>query len=199
MASRFALSFVDNYQAWHPYDTVPEETWLNVVSADFEELAGLSKEEAYDEILRELEKYLEFDRVHIDGERTGLQLNADLPLFMNTVGSWQYRPMPGLYREDARAKFENLYLAGDYCKSPVDIVSLEGAVMTARIAVCAIAEQAGFKAAIPEPNAPAEVGDRALDELKHELEPWLRLAARGNFGATRVARLVAQDLPRSNR
>jgi len=33
MASRFALSFVDNYQAWHPYEKDHKETWLNVVAA----------------------------------------------------------------------------------------------------------------------------------------------------------------------
>lgn len=199
MASRFALSFVDNYQAWHRYDKDHKETWLNVVSADFEELAGLGKEEAQVEMLRELEKYLEFEWGDIDKERTDLQLNTELPLFMNTVGSWQYRPVPGLYREGERVRFENFYLAGDYCRSSVDIVSLEGAVMTARIAACAIAEQAGYRGAIPESDAPAEVSDRKLDDLKHELEPWLRLAARGRFGATALARLVAQGLPRSNR
>jgi hypothetical protein len=199
MASRFALSFIDNYQAWHPYDKDYKETWLNVVSADFEELAGLSNEEARLEMLRELEKYLEFEWGDIDNERTDLQLNTDLPLFMNTVGSWQYRPVPGLYKESGRVKFANLYLAGDYCRSSVDIVSLEGAVTTARIAACAIAEQAGHKGAIPESDAPAEVSDRKLGELKRELEPWLRLAARGRFGATALARLVAQGLPRSSR
>jgi hypothetical protein len=199
MASRFALSFVDNYQAWHPYEKDHKETWLNVVAADFEELAGLSKEEAYGEMLRELEKYLKFDRGDIDEVRSDLQLNTDLPLFMNTVGSWQYRPVPGLYREAERVMFENFYLAGDYCRSSADIVCLEGAVMTARMAACAIAEQAGYKGAVPEADAPAEVSDRKLDELKHELEPWLRLAARGRFGATALGGLVAQGLRRSDR
>jgi hypothetical protein len=199
MASRFALSFVDNYQAWHRDDKDRKETWLNVVAADFEELAGLSKKEAQLEMLRELEKYLEFDRGDIDEERTDLQVNTDLPLFMNTVGSWQYRPVPGLYREGERVMFENFYLAGDYCRSSADIVCLEGAVMTARMAACAIAEQAGYKGAIPESTIPAEVSDRKLDELKHELEPWLRLAARGRFGATALGRLVAQGLRRSDR
>ena len=100
MASRFALSFVDNYQAWHRDDKDRKETWLNVVAADFEELSGSEQERGPVEILRELEKYLEFEWGDIDKERTDLQLNTDLPLFMNTVGSWQYRPVPGLYRED---------------------------------------------------------------------------------------------------
>ena len=117
---------------------------------------------------------------------------------MNTVGSWQYRPVPGLYGEDGGVTFENFYLAGDYCRSSVDIVSLEGAVMTARMAACAIAEQAG-KGEVPEADALAEVSDRTLDELKHVLEPWLRLAARGRFGATALGRLVAQGLRRSDR
>lgn len=42
---------------------------------------------------------------------------------MNAVGAWTYRP-------DARTSLANLYLAGDYCRSHVDLVSMEGAVTT---------------------------------------------------------------------
>lgn len=42
---------------------------------------------------------------------------------MNAVGAWKYRP-------EARTSLPNLYLAGDYCRSHVDLVSMEGAVAT---------------------------------------------------------------------
>lgn len=182
LASRFALSFVDNYQAWHGDDR--KETWLNVVAADFQELAGLDKEVARRAMLAELKKYLEFDDDDIDEKRTDLQLNADRPLFTNTVGTWQYRPEPGFYSDALRdVTFENLCLAGDYCRSEVDIVCLEGAVLTARRAARAIAEKAGCRDAVPEPEIPAEVSVRKIELLKQELEPWLRLAARRSFQA----------------
>lgn len=185
LASRFGLSFVDNYQAWKRTDKAGhEETWLNVVSADFEELAELTKQDAQQELLGELRRYLPFDDDHIDRDRTQLQLNADRPLFTNTVGSWQYRPDPGFYHDAlSHVTFDNLCLAGDYCRSEVDIVCLEGAVLTARRAARAIAERAGCKERVPEHDVPAEVSARTIELLKRELEPWLRLAARKSFAA----------------
>lgn len=191
MASRFALSFVDNYQGWHNGRT--DQTWLNVVSADFEELANLGKGKAQEAILRELRKYLKFKDDDIDRDRTDLQLNIDAPLFTNTVGSWQYRPDAGVYKDSVSAvKFKNLYLAGDYCKSEVDVVCLEGAVLTARRAAHAIAEREGAKNKVPEPLVPLEISDQQIGWLKQDLEPWLRLATRGGFGASERLELESE-------
>ena len=182
LGSRFALSFVDNYQAWHGGGR--DKTWLNVVAADFEELEKLGKDEAAREMLKELAKYVTFAPSDIEWDRTDLQLNDDAPLFTNTVGSWQYRPECGAYSDRFRpAPFENLYLAGDYCRSPVDVVCLEGAVFTARVAARAIAERAGRRDSVSEPDVPAEVSLQQVERLKQELEPWLRLAASRSFGA----------------
>jgi len=189
MASRFALSFVDNYQGWH--NGRKDKTWLNVVSADFEELANLGKEKAKNAILGELRKYLKFKDSDIDHHQTDLQLNIDAPLFTNSVGSWQYRPDAGLYTDSVSGmKFKNLYLAGDYCRSEVDVVCLEGAVLTGRRAAHAIAEKEGCKEKVPEPLVPVEISDQKIEWLRQDLEPWLRLATRGGFGAS--ARLAFQ-------
>jgi hypothetical protein len=199
IASRFGLSFVDNYQAWNGGKT--KETWLNVVSADFEELAALSKEEAKKAIIGELRRYLAFDPEDDPDERTDLQLNTDLPLLMNTVGSWQYRPPAGVYTDHHTGKkFENLSLAGDYCQSAVDIVSLEGAVITARIAACQIADREIAEhhrsiKRVPREEVPAEISEWTLDLLKDDLAPWLHLATRGAFGSrTREARVQLPPL-----
>jgi Flavin containing amine oxidoreductase len=187
MASRFALSFVDNYQAWK--GNPRQETWLNVVAADFEPLAGLREEEAKQAMLDELGKYLVFDPADIDHQRSTLQPNAEAPLFMNTVGSWQHRPPAGRYTDgQSKVLVDNLYLAGDYCQSQVDVVSLEGAVMTARLAACDIAKHAPGKRDVPDAEVPAEVGDRKINLLKEDLKPWLRLAANGSFGASQRLR-----------
>src|SRR5207237_9213866 len=51
-------------------------------------------------------------------------------LFMNDVGIWAFRPdaLPG--DPANRIEIGNLALAGDYCRSHVDLVSMEGAVVT---------------------------------------------------------------------
>jgi Flavin containing amine oxidoreductase len=189
LASRFALSFVDNYQAWHRGKR--EETWLNIVSADFAELAKLRKADARHEIETELARFLSFDPGTIDQQRSDLQLNVEQPLFTNSVGTWQHRPEPGLYRDpETDVEFQNLALAGDYCRSEVDIVCLEGAVLTARRAARAIARKAGCEDAVDEPTVPAPVSQRTIEFLKREWEPWLRLAVRGSLGA----RLDSQGL-----
>jgi len=192
LASRFALSFVDNYQAWHRGK--PKETWLNVVAADFDELAGLDKESARREIQTELARFLEFDAHTIDQERSDLQLNDKQPLFTNSVGTWQYRPEPGLYREpDSETELQNLGLAGDFCRSEVDIVCLEGAVLTARRAARAIAKKVGCEHLVEDPPSPAEVSSRWIEIVRREWEPWLRLAVRGSLGARLTAEGQMRD------
>jgi flavin-dependent amine oxidoreductase len=185
LASRFALSFIDNYQAWHSGPR--RKTWLNVVSADFEALTKLPEDDARPQILCELKKYLAFDEADIDAERTDLRLNVDQLLFTNSVGTWQNRPEPGFYRDpDGNVPVKNLALAGDYCRSEVDLVCLEGAVLTAIRAADELAEAAGRKGHVPEPVIPAEMTSHEVETLKRDLEPWLRLAFRRAFGARRV-------------
>ncbi|GAA5045289.1 hydroxysqualene dehydroxylase [Nocardia callitridis] len=68
-------------------------------------------------------------------ERTGRNTNAD-PLLINTAGSWQYRPEP-------HGNLENLYLAGDYIRTNIDLATMEGANESARAAVNALLEVTG--------------------------------------------------------
>jgi hypothetical protein len=183
IASRYALSFVDNFQAWYP-ERPRKETWLNVVAADFDELAGLDCCDARDAIVKELQEYLDFELTDVDWDRTMLRLNADAPLFMNTVGSWQYRPETrtddlASYREHwVHSKVTNMYLAGDYCRSKIDLVSLEGAVTTGIAAARAVAKNARREDRVKEPLVPPEVSPRECERLKMELAPVLAEVAR---------------------
>jgi hypothetical protein len=182
IASRFALSFVDNFQAWHG-DDKRTETWLNVVSADFDELSELPKEKARAEIVRELRRYLHFEEKEIDWDRADLQLNRDAELFMNSVGSWQFRPEtrtddPAYRTQWVHSTVSNLYLAGDYCRSKIDLVSLEGAVTTGIAAARAIATNAGRADRVKEPLVPPEVSRQDCERAKRELAPLLAAATR---------------------
>ncbi|MEV6431046.1 FAD-dependent oxidoreductase [Nocardia sp. NPDC051463] len=64
--------------------------------------------------------------------------NAD-PLLINTAGSWECRPQP-------HGALENLFLAGDYVRTNVDLATMEGANESARAAVNALLDVAGSNA-----------------------------------------------------
>lgn len=68
----------------------------------------------------------------------GRNANAD-PLLINTAGSWDHRPEP-------HGPIENLFLAGDYVRTDVDLATMEGANESARAAVNALLEVAGSAA-----------------------------------------------------
>jgi NAD(P)-binding Rossmann-like domain/Flavin containing amine oxidoreductase len=179
IASKYALSFVDNYQAWNGR-TPPQETWLNVVAADFEALAGLPDDVARDAIIGVLRDYLDFERDEIDWSRSAFRPNADAPLFANSVGSWQFRPETRTDRPEyegrwVHSRVKNLYLAGDYCRSKIDLVCLEGAVTTGIAAARAVAGEDKVKA----PLVPPEVSRQECEEAKAALAPWLALTAKG--------------------
>ncbi|MFD3510850.1 FAD-dependent oxidoreductase [Nocardia sp. NPDC058666] len=64
--------------------------------------------------------------------------NAD-PLLINTAGSWDARP-------NAHGSIENLFLAGDYVRTDVDLATMEGANESARAAVNALLDVSGSNA-----------------------------------------------------
>jgi uncharacterized protein with NAD-binding domain and iron-sulfur cluster len=63
----------------------------------------------------------------------------DDPLLVNTVGSWEKRPK-------ATTKIPNLFLAGDYVQTDIDLATMEGANESGRAAVNAILDVSGSKA-----------------------------------------------------
>ncbi len=181
LGSKYGLSFVDNFQVWagETKGRASTESWLNLVSADFDALAGLDSVTVKTELLQELSHYVPFDGQDI--YHWHLRLNDQAPLFMNTVGSWAYRPETRLdpeYRLDCVwSHVPNLYVAGDYCRSHVDLVCLEGAVATAINVACALARQHEGEGVNP-PKRPPEVSIDDCARLKVELEPWLEAMTR---------------------
>jgi len=143
--SRYNLTFVDNSQLWH--DGSPNGvTFLNLVMSDFNifakygdpQYAGFIKEQLFSE----LHHYIEFDYSadgkgpdDIDRKRCYLQTNVGEPLFTNQVGTWTSRPR-------ATCAISNLFIAGDFCKTFIDVVTIEGAVVSGLTAAEAVREQA---------------------------------------------------------
>ncbi|MBI5104630.1 MAG: FAD-dependent oxidoreductase [Solirubrobacterales bacterium] len=71
------------------------------------------------------------------------QNRNDEPLLVNTVGSWAKRPA-------ARTRVPNLYLAGDYVQTDIDLATMEGANESGRAAVNALLQDARSQAdAVP--------------------------------------------------
>ncbi|MGH3729569.1 MAG: FAD-dependent oxidoreductase, partial [Micromonosporaceae bacterium] len=70
---------------------------------------------------------------------SGGQNSNDEPLLINSVGSWQKRPT-------ARTGLPNLFLAGDYVQTNVDLATMEGANESARAAVNAMLHESGSQA-----------------------------------------------------
>jgi protoporphyrinogen oxidase len=130
--SRFSLSFLDVSQFWSGYNT----TVLNLICSDYESLEPLSAEDAIAQLLADLRQFL--PQITVDDiDRFYFQPHVRQPLFMNDVGAWQFRL-------NARTQLKNLFIAGDYCRSHVDLVSMEGAVTTGLLAAEALRRSAGI-------------------------------------------------------
>lgn len=140
IGGKYGLSFIDVGQWWPEY--AGRRTVLNAISSNFEALEGVSHEVAIRELMAELMAFIPTLET-VDVERVDFQPHVDEPLFMNEVGAWHFRP-------EARTELPNLYLAGDYCRNAIDLVSMEGAVSAGLLA----AEAARADAAV---GAPIEV------------------------------------------
>jgi predicted NAD/FAD-dependent oxidoreductase len=136
LGSKYGLSFIDVGQWWSQYDT----TVLNLIASDFTPLVGRSQEVAVQAMIEDLIEFIPAIRLE-DIDHVNFQPHANEPLFMNEVGAWHYRP-------GAKTELDNLYLAGDYCRSHIDLVSMEGAVSTGLLAADAVRKDFGLEQSI---------------------------------------------------
>jgi hypothetical protein len=117
VGSRYGLTFIDNGQAW----AGQPHTVLNLVATDFKALASFDAHEAKLAMIAELREFFPF--APEDLVDAHLQTNVGDELFVSEVGSEQWRP-------GARTAVANLFLAGDFCRTAIDVVTLEGAVVS---------------------------------------------------------------------
>jgi hypothetical protein len=177
MDSEHGLTFLDNSQR-SAHASPSDVTFLNVVASDFSALGQCTGTNEYDrtkEILyQELAHYLDFkyDPISrmddIDRDRSHMQTNVGEGLFTNDVGTWDFRP-------DATSAISNLFIAGDYCKTFVDVVTIEGAVASGLIAAEAVRKKAGIGSPIPI-LAPETYPNEALVALKLVGAPYAYMA-----------------------
>jgi uncharacterized protein with NAD-binding domain and iron-sulfur cluster len=67
----------------------------------------------------------------------------ETPLLVNTVSTWEKRPQ-------AHTRIPNLFLAGDYVQTDIDLATMEGGNESGRAAVVALLHAAGSSAAPPQ-------------------------------------------------
>lgn len=116
-----------------PDKTAP--THLSVAVTDFYRIEGMTKDDAAREILADLRRFLPFDvEQDVDFSRTYLQMNVNEPLFLNEVGSEPWRP-------ETVTEIPNLFLAGDFVANDIDVICVEGAVLSGLNAARAVQAQ----------------------------------------------------------
>lgn len=99
------------------------------------------------------------------------QPNVDAPFYSNDTGSWDRRP-------GTATALGNLWLAGDYVRSPIDIAGMENAVTTGMLAADAIRAARGLAATPLDIRYPREVTPRQAAVARALLAPVARLAKR---------------------
>ena len=135
--SRYELSFLDISQNWECFKKRPDQpTVLSVIASNFVPLKTLNSDDAMKQLLRELAKYLKFGEEDIDFKQSQMHQNLNSPLFLNTVGSWTFRPK-------STTRIKNLFLAGDYCQTTADLTTMEGAIQSGMNAANQILDRLG--------------------------------------------------------
>ena len=129
--SAFDLSFLDTSQAWGVGGT----TVLNVIASDAQAIAHYDQAMLKQLLINVLARYLPFDDADIDHARTYLQTNLREALFTNEVGSDELRP-------HTECGIGNLFIAGDYTHNPIDVVTIEAAVVSGLQAAEAVRRRA---------------------------------------------------------
>ena len=138
--SKYTLSLLDNSQVWN--DPPPGGgTALNVISSNADLLTDYPDNVILDRVLKELQRFLNFKLDDVDYGRCHVQTNVGEELFVNQVGSWKSRPK-------ATCNIPNLFLAGDFCQTFIDVVTVEGAVVSGLVAAEALRRRRGIGAPI---------------------------------------------------
>jgi NAD(P)-binding Rossmann-like domain/Flavin containing amine oxidoreductase len=133
--SKYTLSLLDISQVWNDHTT--GGTALNVIASNADLIVDYPSEVILDILLKELNRFLDFKLDDVDRDRCHIQTNVGEELFVNQVGSWGYRPK-------ATCDIPNLFLAGDFCQTFIDVVTVEGAVVSGLLAAEALRRRHGI-------------------------------------------------------
>lgn len=153
-------------------------TALTIAASDYWALPSDDDEVNAFTLLRELNRYVKNFNPgkrwgdpdsDIDWARSHYHSNKDDVIFVNQVGSWDYRP------ETQCPAVENLYFAGDFCRNHVDMATVEAAVSSGVNAAAALQARAPMGAPIVLKQPPL-VSDVVIGAFKLLLAPSAYLA-----------------------
>lgn len=116
--SPYGLTGFDISRHW-PRLRTRKHTVLQFVAANSRSFEGLGAAGFVKAISAEIARY--FPEIPEQVAYFVPHVNTDVPLFVNDVGTWRYRPT-------TRLGVPNLYLASDYARHETDVTSMEGAV-----------------------------------------------------------------------
>ena len=180
--SRYEMSVYDNSQMWRSEETDgPLGPMISVCASDAHDLMPYvgqrnGAQVIADLLLRELQRYIQFDReADILHCRTHLQTNAGEELFINAVDSWDHRPR-------TTTAIPDLFIAGDYVQTPVDVVTIEAAALSGLMAAEAVRRRTGLGRPIPI-TLPDSFPGAAMKSAATTLRPFAyaaRLVAEGD-------------------
>jgi len=200
IGSEYGLSLLEVGRMWgadHP-------TVYSVLASDADALGPLDDQEACRRVLRELQRYIPFTADDVDWDYTYFQPHTEARLFVNEVGSWENRPEVRLanssgnaLRHQAWRRIHNLSLAGDYCRSQIDIVSLEGAAHTgiwAAHTVSGLARATGRPGVrmVAPPRPPKDWDRQRAELIKGALTPWAPFAQQRSRAVAADIKAVAR-------
>jgi uncharacterized protein with NAD-binding domain and iron-sulfur cluster len=157
--SKFSLTVQNNSRLWP--DVPKGDTYLHVVASDVRQLlAGgrahgiIPHAESQDTsfniyepdtvmefILNELRNYIPLEQEDIRADQLELDRNVKYPIFINSVGAWEYRPTTS-------TSISNLFFAGAHCQQAIDVVTIETAVLSGLNAAEAVRLAAGLGAPV---------------------------------------------------
>jgi uncharacterized protein with NAD-binding domain and iron-sulfur cluster len=165
--TRSEISFVDVSQHWPELAGGP--TVLSCIASEFAPLAQLSPAGIRSQLLGELLAWLNGVATldDVDFARTCVFPNTAVPLFLNTVGAWSYRP-------NAKTRLDNVYVAGDWCRARVDLTTMEGAISSGLTTAGALLRDLGSSDAV-EPIWIPEWPEKLLRAIALVLLPGVLL------------------------
>lgn len=143
LEAKYEMSIYDNAQIWtSEKGEKPQPPKLSICASDaaplmpFVDKPGGSQTIVY-LMLKELQRYIQFDpETDIYHGRTHLQTNAGAELFVNAVDTWHCRPK-------TTTAIPDLFIAGDYVQTPIDVVTIEAAAMSGLMAAEAVRRRTG--------------------------------------------------------
>lgn len=139
--SSIDLTMLDISQLWTDDPNMNGRTALVLAASNGFALPSLEPLEQGHMMIRRLHDYLPVfepgdhwgdPKADICWKMSHVRPNVDNKLFINDIGSWQWRPTT------SHPETPNLFLAGDFCKTDVDMATVEAAVESGLMAARAL-------------------------------------------------------------